>query len=171
MLAGICDITRKNRESKLVSLQDDSVEDMVLKFEASMDTARSHLRVNLMERAHKLVFCHVTGMEIARYNNQATRHPEQERLDEMIPAINQAITAFNVSNDVLTPWLARDVLMNRSKHKGKKTCRYYRLNTDGLHLTDELQEKWAEILMRAIKNLTDGTRPTQFSEISSLKWH
>lgn len=168
---GICDITRKDRESKMVSLQDDSIEAMVLKFEASMDTIDHHLKVKLMERAFKLVFCHITGMDIGRYNKLSVRHPQQDRLDEMIPPINQAITTFNVNNGVLTPWLAKDIHMNISKQKGKKACRYHRLAPDGLHLTDALREKWAGVLYKAITNLSDGTRPAQYSDEARNSLH
>lgn len=103
-------------------------------------------------------------MDIGRYNKQPTVHPQQGQLNEIINEANHAITAFNVGNNVLTPWLAKDIHMNISKRGGLKACRYHRLGNDGLHLTDKLREKWAEILMKAIVNLSDGSRPPEFTE-------
>lgn len=136
---GICDITQKDRSSKLVTLQEETTNVVVQKIESNMDTIRHHLRVNLMERPYKLVFCHITGMDIGRYNKQPTEHPQQDQVNEIISEVNHAITTFTVGNNVLTPWLAKDIHMNKSKCSGLKACRYHRLNEDGLHLTDDLE--------------------------------
>lgn len=161
--AGICDVTHKNRYTKRVSLQDDNIENMVKQMETNMDTVKQHLMMNLTKRPYKLVFCHITGMDMARYNKEPVEHIQQQRLNDIIIAINLTITTFNTHNDVLTPWLAKDVHMNKSKKKGTKTYRYHKLASDGLHLTDTLRQKWAEILLTAIKKLSDGSRPAQFT--------
>lgn len=68
--------------------------------------------------------------------------------------MNHAIIAFNKANNVLTPWTNKEI--HHNKKGGRKVTRYYKLGDDGLHLSDEIREKWASTLYNAIcKNLND----------------
>lgn len=49
VLAGICDVTRLDRDSMTVSLREDMVETLVGKIEGSMDAARHHLSIMLTQ--------------------------------------------------------------------------------------------------------------------------
>lgn len=151
--AGICDITEKNRETGLVTLQNVISEDVPALIESSMDTVRHHLSIVLTENPYKLIFGHIVGLDIARYNGQNVIHPQQDRLNDIIIKSNQTITAFNVSNDVPTPWLAKDVHPNNSK-KGSKKHLYQKLAPDGLHLSDLMKERWANIIYKLVNKLT-----------------
>lgn len=80
-------------------------------------------------------------MDLAVYNHLSGEHPQQPLLNDMVTEINHSITAFNEENEVITPWTAKEV--HRNKKGGKKTTRYQKLAPDGLHLTNEILEKWA----------------------------
>lgn len=153
ILAGICDITRKDRDTKLVSLQDGSVDVALERLENSMKEIEHHLTTRLTERPYTLTFSPVTGMDIARYNGQDTTHEEQETLNEIIGGINQIITAHNKANRVITPWIASEIHYN--KKGGRKKTRYYKLAADGLHLSDAIKERWAGILYTAIVKMVE----------------
>lgn len=154
VLAGICDITALDRENMTVSLQEDTIETLVGKVEGSMDAARHHLSIMLIEKPYKLIFCPTVGMDMAKYNRIEDRHTQQDLLDEMVVCMNHTIIAFNKTNKVLTPWINKDI--HHNKKGGRKTTRYYKLADDGLHLSDEIREKWASTLYDAIlKSCTD----------------
>lgn len=68
------------------------------------------------------------------------------------------INRFNESNRSITPWIAREVHRNI---KGRKKNRYQLLADDGVHLTPEMNSKWATELTMAIKK--------NYGEISAVK--
>lgn len=152
VLAGICDITQINRITRIVSLRDDNLEQLLDRFTGQMDIIRHHLSIFLTERKYKLSFCHVIGMDLAIHNHLHQEHPRQALLNEMVAEVNQAITSFNEENGVITPWTAKEV--HRNKKGGKKTTRYQKLAPDGLHLSDDLREKWAMVLLNTIHRTT-----------------
>lgn len=154
ILAGICDITRKNRETKLVSMQDKRPEDALYRIKDYMSEIKHHLAVRLTEKQFLLTFCPVTGMEIATYNKQAMKHPDQDTLDATIECVNQAITTINMASKVATPWTASDVHHNLKG--GRKKTRYYKLSEDGLHLNDTLRGKWAATIYSVINKNRDA---------------
>lgn len=148
VLAGICDVTQIDRTTRVVSLREMNKDLLIDRFKGQMDIIRHHLSIFLTEKKHKLTFCHVIGMDLALYNHQPGEHPHQTLLDEMITDVNHSITAFNEENEVITPWTAKEV--HRNKKGGKKSARYQKLAPDGLHLTDEMREKWAALLINVI---------------------
>lgn len=148
VLAGICDITQLNRAEWTVSLPEESVARIVDCFQGSMDATRHHLSIFLTERPHSVIFSQIVGMDMAKFNRMDEKHPQQALLDEMVTHVNHAIAEFNKENNMLTPWLGQDV--HHNKKGGRKTTRYYKLAPDGLHLTDQLREKWAATLYSVI---------------------
>lgn len=148
VLAGICDITRKDRITKMVSLQDSDADLILGRIDNSLGEIEHHLSLKLTERSYTVTFCPITGMDIAKYNGLVAEHPDQENLDRIIVEVNKAIIARNSMNHVVTPWTASEVHYN--KKGGRKKTRYYKLASDGLHLSDTLKEKWARILYNAI---------------------
>lgn len=123
IVAGICDITEKDRETGIVTLQSDSAETIVEQIEASMDTVRHHLSVSLVENRYKLIFGHIVGMDLARYNGQVDPHPQQDVLNDTITKANQLITAFNTENGVPTAWLAKEIHPNKIRSKLRVSSR------------------------------------------------
>lgn len=112
-----------------------------------------HLSIKLTEKPYALTFCPITGMDILKYNKEETKHPEQDTLDEIIREINRIITAHNKINHAITPWVSADIHYN--KKGGCKKTRYYKLADDGLHLSDEIKEKWAAILYANIVRMCE----------------
>lgn len=148
VLAGICDLTSKNRNLKMVSLSFESVDEAVNMFTCAMDIINHFLNINLVEKKFKLSFGQVVGMDIGVYNHLEHPHPLQSLLDEAVIRINNEIATRNSGEGVATPWVANEVHHNRKK--GQKITRYQRLADDGLHLTSELKQRWATHLHRAI---------------------
>lgn len=161
VLAGICDITQKNRETKLVSLQDSRAEDALHRIKDYMSEIKHHLAVRLTEKPYLLTFCPITGTEMATYNNQEHKHPDQDILDATIESVNQSIIAFNLVNNVATPWTASDVHHNMKG--GRKKTRYYILAEDGLHLNDSMREKWVATIYSVVNRNKDTTSRLQDS--------
>lgn len=149
ILAGICDVTALDRETRQISLVDEAQEETVLRYEGLMDTIRHHLSVFLTERPYKLVFCELIGADMARYNKQEQPHPQQSQLDEMVLEINARIVGFNKENGVATPWTAKSV--HHNKKSKTKVARYQKMGPDGLHFSEELKEKVAEVLYKYVK--------------------
>lgn len=82
------------------------------------------------------------------YNGLPHPHLQQELLDNVIHSLNNEIASWNKNQNVATPWIANDIHHNRND--GQKIVRYCRLLTDGLHLTDDLKQRWATYLHKAI---------------------
>lgn len=149
IFAGICDVTVLNKETRQISLADEVQEETVLRYEGLMDIIRHHLSIFLTERPYKLIFCELIGADMAKYNKQEQPHPQQPQLDEMVLEINARIVAFNKDNGVATPWTARSV--HHNKKSKTKVARYQKLGPDGLHLSEELKEKLADVLFKYVK--------------------
>lgn len=152
VLAGICDITSLDRDNMTVALREDTIATLVGKIEGSMDAARHHLSIVLTENPYNLMFCPTVGMDMAKYNRQESRHAQQDLLDDMVISMNHAIIAFNKANGVVTPWTNKEI--HHNKKGGRKTTRYYKLSADGLHLSDDIREKWAATLYEAILKMS-----------------
>lgn len=148
VLAGICDLTVRDRESRQVSLSFDTMDLAVDMFVGRMDTIHHFLTINLTERAFKLIFSQVVGMDMGTYNGLPYPHPQQDLLDSVIHRLNNEIVSWNMVRNVATPWIASDIHHNRKD--GQKIVRYQRLASDGLHLTDELKQRWVTYLHKAI---------------------
>lgn len=148
ILNGLCDLTQKDKASKRVSLRYQSVEEAVLNHTESMDHARHYLYVQLIESPCQLVFAHVVGMDLMKYNKENGQSDQQAMLDESITAINIAVNRFNEQHDAVAPWLARDIHRNVG---GRKITRYQKLSEDGVHLTEVIKEKWAVEILSALR--------------------
>lgn len=142
--AGICVITQLDRNTQQISMMDDNKEEAVLRYEGQMDIIRHHLSIFLTEKPFKLAFCEVIGADIAKYNNQAQPHHQQEQLDETVIEVNTKIAAFNKENQVPMPWIAKTV--HHNKKSRTKVARYQKLGPDGLHYSEELKVKIAGML-------------------------
>lgn len=118
-----------------------------------MDIISHFLSINLVEKKYKLAFSQIVGMDLAVYNRQDQPHPNQNLLDDAVIRINLEIANRNMAEGVATPWVANDIHHNRKK--GYKVTRYHRLSEDGLHLTQDLRERWAVFLHKAILKIME----------------
>lgn len=137
VMNGLCDLTYKDRITKKVSLRHQTVDEAVVNHVESMDFARHYLYIHLIEAPCHLVFAHIVGMDLKKYNRGSVHSHQQNMLDESITAINIAVNRFNEQHDAIAPWVARDIHRNT---KGKKITRYQRLCEDGIHLTEAIKK-------------------------------
>lgn len=152
IMNGICNITRRDRETKKVSLREISVETAVSAYVQSMDIVTHFIKILLDGKKYQLIFTEIVGMDMATYNGTTYPHHQQSLLNSTIHGVNAEITAWNNARNVITPWLAKEI--HRNKKNGQKITRYHKLSEDGLHLTSELRSSWAKLLIQAIcKNI------------------
>lgn len=151
VLAGICDVTSLDRTTRIATVTTPDIDKMVEDYEYMMETVQHHIKVMTVGPVPKLAFGQLIGMDLAVFNRRKEVDTNQEILDNGILRINAAIAAFNSKNGASTPWLATDVHHNRKN--GRKITRYHRLAEDGIHLTDDLKDKWAVALDKAIKKM------------------
>lgn len=152
ILNGLCDLTSKNKETKRVNLGHESIEAAVANHIDSMDHARHYLYIQLIEAPCHLVFSHIVGMDMMKYNNENDINGQQYLLDDCITEINVAVNRCNEMYDAVSPWLARDVHCNT---KGRKITKYHILDEDGVHLTEALKRKWAAEIVSALRKNRD----------------
>lgn len=153
IIAGICDVTKKNKHTNRVSLRETNPLLAVSLYKFHMESIRESLTTKLGNDDCTVVFGELVGMNIAGFNG--TRYPDQQQslLNEIVEQVNMEIVAQNTSRELVTPWIARTVHKNR--RDGRKIHRYHKLATDGVHLTQDLKEMWAQEILKSIyKNTT-----------------
>ena len=72
----------------------------------------------------------------------------QHLLNKSIDEINKYIHSVNSSTGMVTPFLA-DTIMTKSSHTHQRI--HYNRLSDGVHASEDLREKWAKCICRAIK--------------------
>lgn len=141
-------LTARDRTTKQVSLSLETMDLAVDMFVGRMDTIEHFLSINLSEKVFRLIFSQVVGMDVGIYNKSPQPFPQQELLNIVIHKLNVEIAAWNKQRDVATPWVASEVHHNRKN--SQKITRYQRLADDGLHLSEELKQRWVDCLYKAI---------------------
>lgn len=149
IMTGICDLTYLDRTTRQVSIASTDVDKLVSDLEYNMDMVQHHLRVMSVGSVPKVVFGQLIGMDMSIYNGRDAPDQYQEALDSAVIRINARIAEFNANNSVSMPWTATAVHHNQKN--GRKVTRYCRLAPDGLHLTEDLRDKWVTAIDRAIK--------------------
>lgn len=151
-LAGICDLTSKNKVSHIVSIRNHNSDHLVRDYCSTLHQA--HLRIiQLSPLADKLkcIFCPIPGLNFATYNKR--HHPEdaenQGILNEAIVKLNAEVVNFNKLHNNFTPWISRSV---HRRHRQTFTNYYDKLASDGCHLSPRLRQHWAETLHEAVVN-------------------
>ena len=121
-----------------------------------IDTIGEHI----LYFAAKPIFCPIITMNLQTWNytrlqQHKTSHlmhhthysDMQNLLNQSIDEINKYINTVNISNGMVTPFLS-DTIMTKT-HTNKRI--HYNRLADGVHASEELSEKWARCLCRAIK--------------------
>lgn len=148
IMSGICDITMKNKPTKKVMLRESDVDKSTQSIIDSIDTVSHFIRILMDGYLYRLIFTEIIGMNLATYNNTEYPNPQQKELNMAIEKINAEIVEANSRNNVIAPWIAREV--HRNKKDGRKTHRYQKLAEDGLHITGEMRQTWARDYIRAM---------------------
>ena len=148
LFSGICDLTKRDRKTKVTSLITNNVENSVEAVIAALSRALVLLND---EGFTSVLVATLTGLDLRRYN-KLTVSPKvagQEVLDSAILAINRRIIDTNKANGVPTPWTASVV---HSYYRGSYHFHYHKLR-DGCHPTTATMSYWARMMAKAI-NLT-----------------
>lgn len=158
IIAGVCDITKKNKHTSKISLRETNPLLAISLYKFHMEAIRNSLTTKLGNDECKVVFGELVGVNIAGYNS--TRYPDQQQevLNEIVEGVNMEIVAQNTSQSLVTPWIARTIHKNR--REGRKIHRYHKLSDDGVHLTQELREIWAKEILYAVYKNTKKRHPS-----------
>lgn len=168
IMAGICDITWRDRHSKKTSLRYKNVRDNI---DNAMGAAKAALDILGAAGEHKISFATVTGLNLTDYNNKARRHMlaeeygqyaltkvdhiQQKDLDEVIIEVNRQLTAMNRDNGVPTTWTSTTV----HSYYRKVHHHNYKKLMDGCHPNNETRERWAKQLAKSIMRIRANKGP------------
>ena len=110
--------------------------------------------------ASRVCLCKIAPMDIEKWNkhrlykkkrthlkHQANYKEMQNTLDEAIIQINKFIVEINITNHMITPFIADTVF---TKKKGSRNKKFYSKLPDGLHPGEDLCTKWGEQIAQRI---------------------
>lgn len=154
LMAGICDVTFKNRRTGALSINRLSEGQIVGKVFGEVLKAYERL----IESGYRSIsIATITGIDLEDYNNPNRRHmsadeymeycdksklhnKDQEVVNNAVLEVNRQITGLNRNNNMPTTWTASVV---HSYFRGAYH-HYYRKLKDGCHPTEETKEDWAK---------------------------
>lgn len=148
ILAGINNLTRKDKRTRIVSVASTELYKTTQQFQDEMNFCYALLKKTLHLKV-KIVFAPITGMSLHQYNkvDSARSQIEQEILDKSVIEVNKIIIAFNVNRNCKTPWTHSII---HRHFRGKYHFSYNRLSEDGCHLTSEIRLFWLRKIISAI---------------------
>lgn len=164
LITGVCDLTRRDRTTKLTCLRHRTVSENV---EHVIGSAKSALDLLKAVGVNRISLATLTGIDLTDYNNpqrkhmtsdeykqyrknQKSTHPQQDTLNMSVLEINRQLTALNQSNAIPTTWMGGVV----HTHTKRKTFHYYIRLFDGCHADDQTKADWASQIHRAIKRIS-----------------
>ena len=94
--------------------------------------------------------------QLEKNNTSYLKHQEnykqmQSDLDSVIDSVNSYIHILNKSINVSTPFLHNTIRQRRGSHPNRYYIQQYEKFRDGLHASDSLCIRWAEVLSIAIQ--------------------
>ena len=145
IVGGACDITSKDLRTNLISYDWKNGKDLREHLVGMLKKADARLKKYFP--ASKVVFCSLIGSELARtVNAHATSEEQQVQVNKAVWEFNTNVFRINKERESFSPSLHNHV---HRICKGKEK-NYYQHLRDGLHLSDELKDKWAEQFLKAI---------------------
>lgn len=112
-LAGICDLTMKDPNARLLSLR---YHDSLLAMTSYLNILKSGFETiagtSSMVVKPKCIFAPLTGINLSAYNKRESHHDDvinQTILNDTISQINSEIILFNTDHGFFTPWTSRIV--------------------------------------------------------------
>lgn len=155
VMAGICDITVRDKNTGQTSLRSLSEGQMVDKAFLAITNAYQML---LTAGYINISVATITGIELDDYNSRKTKylsqgeytlyctmggkttHPDQDLLNRTVLQLNRLITGLNRNNDMPTTWTASAV------HSYFRSAyhHYYRKLYDGCHPRETTTVEWAK---------------------------
>lgn len=146
LLAGICDVTARNRNTKITTVR--STDPILLLENVSAALSRA-LDIIIAATNARVSVATVTGLDLKKYNNfsKTTNDNQQETINNLIVSLNRKIIDINKDNNVPTTWTASRV---HPYYRGKYHHLYNRLS-DGCHPNNETKRYWARMIAKAIR--------------------
>ena len=163
IIAGICNITKKDRVTKTISLQHNTTDKIVTS--VMDDIVEARREIEKISGAW-ISFATITGADLTDINNKnrrnmtdkeyrtyvdtvKTTHPDQNILNNALYKLNREITAHNNLHHTPTTWMAEVVHPYlRGTHRS-----YYTRLADGCHPTGNTRKRWAHQIARTIKKV------------------
>lgn len=163
VLAGICDLTWKNINTKTIGVRYQKVGENVTQYMKAVRAAYDLLR---SDSATAVSFATLTGVDLTDCNNPHRKnmnneqykqyaesskitHRNQTVINDAILEINLQIVRFNRGNNIRTVWIAGLVhaYIKKSYHH------YYRRLSDGCHPDHKTKKAWAVQLVKSITRI------------------
>lgn len=153
LTVGICDITIRNRQTKITSLR---FRDIGETAQHVMSAARATYETLTSTHSCKVSLATITGLDLADYNHPCRRfmstikydnyscnhkiinNPQQDLLNQIVIEVNRQITGLNKKHGVPTTWLSTAV---HSYYRHTHHHNYRKLS-DGCHLDEQTKAKW-----------------------------
>ena len=132
IMGGICNITVRDRRTRITELRSFTLNDITTKFEAIITTGLANLDTEI-----PVVLAPIVGIDLNRYNRLPGVSPFQQLINDSVVAVNRLIITTNSRRGLSTPWVA--TLIHQNKGRGIKVHRYKHL-ADGCHFTDRALE-------------------------------
>ena len=161
LMAGICDITTRNKITKLTTIKELSQEVLL---QGALTAIESAITILIKHNCMRISIATVTGIELADYNNKERRlmtpvqydqHMQttkqfdvhQEIIDTVIVQLNKEIVAINRRARSPTTWTANAV----HTYFKKAYHHYYKHLQDGCHATTRTKQYWANQVSRTVQ--------------------
>lgn len=180
VIAGICNITKRNRNTRMISLKHNNVDGIITEVMDEVVKARAEI-----ERTSGawISFATVTGTDLTDVNNHGRRtmtdaeyrtyvntvkipHPDQGTLDNALFELNRRITAHNNIHHTPTTWMAEVVHPYlRGQHRS-----YYTRLRDGCHPTPNTRTRWAHQIARTVRRTTTAIE-AKYHKPTTTKTH
>ena len=144
IVGGVNNITTKNKITGEISFKWDPPELLIQYMLNLLSTLDKHVSKEFP--ASKIIFCPLVGSELRRVVTEHWVAPnQQDAVNEAVFTFNEETFKINKRKQTFSPSLHRSV--HRSKNGKRKS--YYDHLEDGLHLTEELKDKWAHKIVKS----------------------
>ena len=141
IVGGICNVTTKNRKTKVISFDWQDPKVLLNHLMSEISKGENYFHRELP--ASKVVFCHLVGANLEKVLG---RHADYEQyvLNEAIYELNENIFRINIKKQLYAPDMATPV---HRKIQNINSSFYHHLAEDGLHLSQDLREKWVKKML------------------------
>lgn len=162
IMAGICDITWRDKKTKKTKLRYNTTEECV---KHVMGAARAAQGILDAVGSFKISFATVTGLNLADYNHSPRKYmseleydryastktidTQQTKLNDAVIEINRQLTALNKKNGVPSTWTSTVI---HSYYRKVHHHNYKKLE-DGCHPDGETRGRWAKQLAKSIRRI------------------
>ena len=146
LFAGVCNLTKRNRRTKVTTMIQNDLQAAVEGVTAALARALTLLNE---EGYTTISVATLAGVDLRRYNGYPVvpRDPDQIVLNHAIVRINRHIVDTNKINNVPTTWTASII---HAYYRGSYHHLYNKLS-DGCHPTAATNRYWARMVVKAIK--------------------